>query len=107
MTEKKKRAYKKKPSKDLNEAKKRIKELFESAQEMFDEDSKLSDRYVYLARKIAMKYKIRLSSKLRRQFCHKCYSYLMPGKNCTVRTTGKTITYTCKNCKNYNRIGYK
>lgn len=102
-----KRRYKKKPAKELGIAEERINELFRQAVEIFNYDSKLSDRYVQLARNIAMKYKIKLASKYKRMFCKHCYSFLMPGVNCTVRITGKTITYTCKRCKRFSRIGYK
>ncbi|MBT4824847.1 ribonuclease P [Candidatus Woesearchaeota archaeon] len=88
-------------------SKDRIKTLFKQAVDTFKENSKLSDRYVTLARKIAMKYKIKFTSTQKRKFCKHCYCFLMPGKNCTVRTTGKTITYSCKNCKKFTRISYK
>jgi ribonuclease P protein subunit RPR2 len=91
----------------IDTAKQRIKQLFEQAEEMFSKDTKLSDRYVYLARKIAMKYKVKLTSDQRRKFCKHCYSFLMPGRNCRVRLTGKTVTYSCKNCKKFTRVGYK
>ena len=85
----------------------RIKELFKQATDMFKKDPKLSNRYVTLARKIAMKFKVKLTSLQKRKFCKHCYCFLMPGKNCTVRITGKTITYTCKKCKKFTRVGYK
>lgn len=104
---KSKHPHKKKSEEFQLIAKERIKKLFEQAVEMFSTDSKLSDRYIELARKIAMKYKVKLTSAQKRMFCKHCYSFLMPGKNCTVRLTGKTITYSCKKCKKFIRIGYK
>ncbi|MFH1439920.1 MAG: hypothetical protein ABIG89_05105 [Candidatus Woesearchaeota archaeon] len=88
-------------------AEQRISELFRQAIDMYNQDSKLSDRYVYLARKMAMKYKVKLTSLQKRKFCKHCYSFLMPGKNCIIRITGKTITYSCKICKKFTRLGYK
>ncbi len=85
----------------------RIHQLFKLANEMHKEDSNLSNRYVEIARKISMKIKVRIPSIYKRQYCKKCYSFLIPGNNTRVRITGKTITYYCKNCKHYNRVGYK
>ena len=96
------------PKKQQKEiAKERIKQLFKQAALQFNKNKSLANRYVTLARKIAMKYKVKFTSAQKRKFCKHCYCFLMPGKNCTVRTTGKTITYTCKNCKKFTRVGYK
>ena len=102
-----KRKHKEKSALLKNTALERIHVLFEQATEQFPKDSKLADRYVILARKIAMKYKIKIPSKLKRQYCKHCYSYLMPGANSVIRLTGKTISYYCKKCKKYSRVGYK
>jgi len=63
----------------------RIKILFKEAKDAFNKDSKLSDRYMFLARKMAMKYRVRFTSTQKRQFCKKCYSFLVPSKTCRVR----------------------
>mgnify|MGYP000106105861 CR=1 FL=1 len=102
-----KQKHKKKSELNRQIALDRIKTLFNEAKLEFDVDPKLSNKYVNLARKIAMKCKIKIPSIYKRQYCKHCYSYLMQGKNVTVRTTTKTITYTCKICKRYSRIGYK
>ena len=67
-----------------------------------------ANRYVFLARKLAMKYQVRIPKDLRRKFCHKCYHYLLPGKNVSVRTNPKTkaVEMTCKDCKHINRYPY-
>ena len=101
-----KRKHKQKPSNIRKTALERIDILFEQAEEQFSKEPKLSDRYVELARKIAMKYKIKMPSRLKRQYCKHCYTYLMPGANSIIRLTGKTISYYCKKCKKYSRIGY-
>ena len=95
----------KKQAKEI--AKDSIKNLFLLAKENFGNDPKLSDRYVQMARRIAMKAGTRIPSIYRRQFCRYCYSYLMPGKNCRVRTNKKTISYYCFKCRRFNRMGYK
>ncbi|MBI3032615.1 ribonuclease P [Candidatus Woesearchaeota archaeon] len=101
-----KRRYKLKPSLQREIAEERIKELFEQAFLRFNEDKNLSTRYVELARNISQKYKVKIPLPYKRQFCKNCYNYLMPGKNCTIRLTGKTITYSCKECKRFTRMPY-
>ncbi len=66
-----------------------------------------ADRYVFLARKLAMKYNVKIPHELRRRFCHKCYHYFGPSK-ATVRTNPRTkaVEYTCKNCGHVNRYPY-
>ena len=85
----------------------RVNILFNEAKKAFREEPDLSDRYVNLARKIAMKYKIKLPSKLKRRFCKKCHRYLVPGINLRVRTKKGNIVYCCLNCNNVARFGYR
>lgn len=87
-------------------ARERIVVLFEQAQEAFAKDPKLSDRYIEIARKIAMKCKIRIPSDSKRKFCKHCYCYLVPGKNCRVRTHEGKVVYYCFKCKKYMRFPY-
>ena len=96
-----------KPQKQRKIALERIEVLFKEAKNMFKEDSKLSDRYVQLARKIAMKYKVKIPSKFKRRICKNSHRYIVPGKNCRVRTHKGHIVYYCLECKNFMRIGYK
>lgn len=97
----------KKPIRQRKIALERIEVLFKEAKAMFKDDSKLSDRYVQLARKIAMKYKVKIPSEFKRRICKNCHKYLVPGKNCRVRTRKGHIVYYCLKCKNFMRIGYK
>ena len=55
-----------------------------------------------------MRYNVKIPKELRRQFCHKCYHYLIPGKNSKVRTSPKTkcVEYYCQDCGHVNRYGY-
>jgi ribonuclease P protein subunit RPR2 len=86
----------------------RIHELFKQADIQFHDNEKgLANRYMYLARRLAMKYKVKIQSSLKRQFCKKCLHYLVVGENCRVRITGNVIVYNCKDCGHKNRIGYK
>ena len=89
------------------DALKNIKSLFKEAELIFGKDKKLADKYVSLARKIAMKFNITLPSELKRKFCKHCYSYLVPGKNCRVRIQKSRVIYYCGNCKKYMRFVLK
>ncbi len=84
----------------------RINYLFSQAEEQRSKPE-LGKRYVFLARKLSSKAKVRIPRELKRKFCKHCNLYFIAGTNYTVRTTGKTITYTCKSCGNWTRIGYK
>jgi ribonuclease P protein subunit RPR2 len=87
----------------IKTAKERISHLFKEAEKAYSEDSSLSNRYVELARKIAMKYNIRIPKDLKRRFCKHCYTFLMPGKNLRVRNQEGKIVYCCLECKKYMR----
>ncbi len=96
----------KKKNKDI--AVKRIKYLFNLAEKkaIFNQID-LADRYVEIARKISMRYLVKIPKEFKRRYCKHCYSYLLPKKNSRVRVSrGKIILY-CKNCKKYTRIPLK
>jgi ribonuclease P protein subunit RPR2 len=102
------RSRRQKPQSWLNIAKERIEILFSEARKTASDQPKRANRYVTIARKIGMRYNVRIPSKHRREFCHKCGSYLLPGNNCKVRTNSKTqcVEYYCQNCNITNRYGY-
>ena len=102
-----KQKYRKKPALHKKIALERIHELFKQAELRFKEYPGLSDRYVELARKIGMKYKVRIPKELKRRFCKHCYKYLMPGNNCRVRITQSKVVYYCMNCRKYMRFVLK
>lgn len=85
-------------------ARERIAILFERAREAFPLNPALADRYVSLARKISMKHRVRLDRELRRQFCHHCYCFLVPGANARVRIYRGRVTVTCLAC--HRRMRY-
>ncbi len=86
----------------------RIKILFDLASQEFKSHPERSTRYVQLARKIAMRYNIRMPRGLKKKFCKKCYKYLVPGVNCRVRTraTQKSVIIKCLECGNIMRDPY-
>ena len=101
-----KRKHLLKPVKQQKIALERINILFREAKSMFREDPRLSDKYARLARKIAMKYKVKIPARYRRNFCKHCLAYLMPGKNLRVRVQRGHMVYYCLNCKHISRFVY-
>ncbi len=81
--------------------------LFNKAKEVFDEKPELADNYVQKARRIAMKYKVKLPLKYKRRICKNCHRYLVPGRNLRVRTHKGHMVYYCLRCKGFMRVGYK
>ena len=89
-------------------ARERISILLQQAEKEFPEHKKRSNRYVEMARRIGMKYKVRLPRKYKRRICPNCYSYLKPGVNCSVRLEPKRkcVVWRCLECKNEKRYPY-
>ena len=85
-------------------ASERINILFDEADKIFKKSPKLANRYVDLARKIAMKVNLRLPRDLKRKFCKHCYSYLKSGVNSRTRIHKNRVVIYCMNCKKYTRI---
>lgn len=81
--------------------------LFRQAEEAFNEKPEMADKYAKKARRIAMKYKVKLPLKYKRSICKNCHAFLVPGKNLRVRTHKGHVVYYCLNCKKFMRIGYK
>ncbi|MBI4738982.1 ribonuclease P [Candidatus Woesearchaeota archaeon] len=80
-----------------------IENLFVQASHIAGQDENLATRYVVAARKIAMKFKLRLPSRLKRRFCNHCYRYLIPGKSLRVRVHQHRLIYYCLHCKHFWR----
>ncbi len=90
-------------------AKERIEILFRLAEKEFSSGMKdLANRYVNLARKIAMRYNVRVPAHLKRRFCKKCHAYLVPGVNARVRIRSKQkyVLITCLECGHKMRFPY-
>ncbi|MGQ9506634.1 MAG: ribonuclease P protein component 4 [Candidatus Bathycorpusculaceae bacterium] len=88
----------------------RIKTLFHLAKENIHKDQALAQRYVDLARKIAMAAKVRLPREYRRQVCRHCKSFILPGVNSHVRIKKQRephVVITCLNCGKHMRIPLK
>jgi ribonuclease P protein subunit RPR2 len=84
-------------------ARERIAALFAQARAASASHPELSDRYVSLARKIAMRQRVRIDTEYRRQFCRRCSSFLVSGKTSRVRVHGGKVVVTCLACKKRRR----
>ena len=87
----------------------RISILFSLAEKELKNNPERSQRYVRLARKIAMRYNIKMPKDLKRKYCNKCCSYLLPGINCRVRTKSsqRAVIIKCLKCNNIIRYPYR
>ncbi len=76
----------------------RIAVLFGLARQVFSMHPERSNRYVALARRIAMRQRVRINREFRRQYCHHCYAFLVPGENMRVRVHRGNVVVTCMIC---------
>ncbi len=84
-----------------------IHQLFQLAKTTINEDEKLAQRYIAIARKISMASRVRLPLEYRRQICKGCKKLILPGINCRVRLQQRRephITVTCKHCGEHMRF---
>ncbi len=94
--------FKKKALKTKTLAKSHVDSLFNQAEDQHANPSR-GNRYISLARKIAMKFKLHLTSDQKRLFCKHCYKALYPGKNLRVRIHNHRLIYYCLECKKFWR----
>ncbi|MBI4009937.1 MAG: ribonuclease P [Candidatus Aenigmarchaeota archaeon] len=89
-------------------AKERIEILFNAAEKEFKKTPERTKRYIELARKIGLRYNLRLSKSLKRNFCKNCNSLLKPGVNAKIKLDSKTktIVVKCLNCGRTYRHPY-
>lgn len=88
-------------------ARERITVLFDEAKSVFKKSPSLANRYVTLARKMAMKYRIKMPREYKRLYCKHCYKFFQPGKTLTTRIKNKTLIYHCKNCGKIIRYPFR
>lgn len=92
---------------DIRIAEERILWLFKVAREFFDKGwVDHSKRCLELARKIGMRYNVRIPKHLKRLFCKQCNSLLLPGRTATVRVKKGRIIVRCQQCGNILRYPY-
>jgi RNase P subunit RPR2 len=61
-------------------------------------NDRLASRYLYLARKINMRYNVPMPQGYKLVFCKHCGTYLVPARNSRTRLTGGKITRYCTKC---------
>ena len=88
-------------------ARERIARLFRLAGRIFPEHPELSDRYVAIARKIAMRQRVRIGRPMSRQYCRRCSSFLVPGRTSRVRVHDGYVVVTCLACRGRRRYPLK
>jgi len=67
----------------------------------------LAERYVELMLAISRKYRVPIAKEQKYRICKKCHSFLVPGKNATVRLKKGKVVIKCEKCGNYKRYPYK
>ncbi len=98
----------KKPQWQIEIARERIKILFFLAKKELKQKPERSRRYIELARKISLRYNIRLDRKLKKSFCKKCNTLFTTETSIhRIDSKKKTLNIICKNCGNIIRIPYK
>ncbi len=91
----------------INIAGERIDILFDLAErEASAHNLHRADRYVGLARKIGMRYNVRIPGRYKRRYCKHCHSYLLPSVNCRVRVRGRKVIIFCENCGDHMRVPF-
>jgi len=91
----------------LETAMERVRILFRLADEAFPEDPARAQRYVDLARRIAMRTRLRLPRDLRRRVCRRCNALLVPGATSRTRVRQRRephVATTCLRCGATARI---
>ena len=102
------KAYMKRQQLMQRAAQERVEDLFRRAQVIHSSDPELANRYVTLARKIAMGTKISIPRKMKRKICHGCKELLVPGVNMRSRLHSKRHyglyrSVTCLSCGHITR----
>ncbi|KCZ71797.1 RNase P subunit RPR2 [Candidatus Methanoperedens nitroreducens] len=87
-------------------AQQRIIRLFELADHEFKAHPERSNRYVQLARRIAMRYRVRIPQELKQKVCKHCHAYLVQGVTARTRLQDTHITTTCLVCGEQMRRPY-
>ncbi len=102
------RARQAKPEWQQRIARERIEILFEHAKREIKKHPERTKRYVELARKIGMRYNVRLTKDVKRSVCKNCNALLIPGLTSQVRLDKKTKTVNikCLECEKIYRYPY-
>jgi len=100
------RTLAKRPQWQQDIAEERITILFNLAKKEIKNHPERAKRYVELARKIGLRYNIRLG-KAKRDFCKNCFTLLLPGLTSQVRIDKGMLVIKCTKCQKKYRYRYK
>ncbi len=64
-------------------------------------------RYVELARKLGMRYNVRVPAPFKRSFCKECLAFLLPSVNARIRVGNGRLVVTCTSCGAVQRHPYR
>jgi len=92
-----------KPIHQVKMAKERMGLLFEQAENAVKKNPNLASRYVEMARRLGMRYNVRIPPQFRKRICKQCKSYLSPGITSAQKTEKGWVIITCKVCGKKNR----
>jgi ribonuclease P protein subunit RPR2 len=85
----------------------RIQILFQLAKEAIHDRPDLAERYVEIARRIAMRTRLHLPKEYRLHVCKHCKRFILPGVNSRVRVQPRRephVVVTCLYCGGHTRI---
>jgi len=86
-------------------ARERVSDLFALAEEeATGPNPELSDRYVRLARRIGMRYNVRLLAEYRELFCRRCSAYWIEGRTVRTRLRSGHRLRRCLRCGSVRRV---
>ena len=86
----------------------RIADLFaRAAKEATGDSPQLADRYVTLARRIGMRYNVRMPSGSSEWFCRGCSTYWVEGRTVRTRLRSGRRVRTCLRCGRERRVSYR
>jgi len=92
-------------------ARERIAILLKLAGEALETDEELARRYVDLAFRIAAKARLKLPRNVKRRYCRRCKTPLVPGRTARVRikrgSGGQRLVVTCLRCGYIRRYPLK
>jgi ribonuclease P protein subunit RPR2 len=73
-----------------------------------EKDEALAARQAHQAKKIAMRFRVRLQYEARQLFCKKCKAFIVPGRSARVRvgrSKTRAVRITCLRCGHtYHRV---
>lgn len=76
----------------------RIDQLFQLARDVIHQDEELAQKYVTIARQVAMASRVALKREYRQQICRGCKRFILPGVSSVVRTQSRREPHTVVTC---------